>query len=97
MKNLEGSNNGVVIVDLELTEKYRIVDLHRCFNPTNGLNQVQFFINQLCILEHSALNLNGRRLIVVGDFNLDDQFKYNVEYGRQGLFNKLNETMDRIG
>ena len=69
MKNLEGSNNGVVIVDLELTEKYRIVDLHRCFNPTNGLNQVQFFINQLCILEHSALNLNGRSSKEMGFLN----------------------------
>ena len=32
----------------------------------------------------------------MGDFNLDDRFKHNMEYRNHKLFTELNETMDRI-
>ena len=89
-------NNGVIVLDLETVNKYRIVNLYRTFAPTNGLSQAQSFINQLCILENCSVNLQGRKLIIMGDFNLDDRFKHNIEYRNHKLFTELNETMDRI-
>ena len=57
MKTLEGVNNGVIVLDLETVNKYRIVNLYRTFAPTNGLSQAQSFINQLCILDYLIKDL----------------------------------------
>ena len=36
--NLEGINNGMTIIDIELTKSFRLINLYRSINPTNVLN-----------------------------------------------------------
>ena len=69
-----------------MSEKFRIINLYRSFNPTYGLSQAQAFINQLSILENCAANLQDRKLIVMGDFNLDEKSKYNIQVVRVCFF-----------
>ena len=60
----------MTIIDMELTKSFRLINFYRCFNPTNGLSAKNNFINQLCVIQNAATNLDGRILIMVGDFNL---------------------------
>ena len=89
--DLEGLNNGMTIIDMELTKSFRLINIYRCFNPTNGLSAKKNFTNQLCIIENAATNLDGRILIIVGDFNLDDSQKHSIEYRNRDLFELLND------
>ena len=82
----------MTIIDIELTKSFRLINLYRSFNPTNGLSAKNNFINQLCVIENASSNLNGRILIIVGDFNLDDSQKYSITYQRKDLFEPLNLT-----
>ena len=41
-------------------------------------------------------NLNGRNLIILGDFNLDDRKRYCTEYRNKHLFEQLVTTIDEI-
>ena len=43
---LEGVNNGLVIIDLILKTNYRIINLYRSFNPPNSTEK-EFFNKQL--------------------------------------------------
>ena len=36
--DLKGVNNGVTIIDMELTKSFRLINLYRSFNPRNGLS-----------------------------------------------------------
>ena len=31
--DLEGKNNGMTILDIELSKSFRLINLYRCFNP----------------------------------------------------------------
>ena len=42
-KDLEIENLGIVIIDLNGHEKYRLINLYRPFNPTNEMTQLVFF------------------------------------------------------
>ena len=37
--DLEGKNNGMTILDIELTKSFRLININRCFNSTNGKQQ----------------------------------------------------------
>ena len=41
---LEGQSNGIIIIDVDLKKKYRIMNLYRVFNPTDGRSQ-RHYIN----------------------------------------------------
>ena len=58
--DLEGINNGMTIMDIELKKSFRLINLYRSFNPTNGLSAKNNFINQLRLIENASSNLNGR-------------------------------------
>ena len=44
--DLEGLNNGMTIIDMELTKSFRLINIYRCFNPTNGLSAKKNFTSQ---------------------------------------------------
>ena len=73
---LEGRNNGLLIIELKLKKK----NVYRFFNPTDGRSQKQYFIDQLTRIK-TVVELDKNRLpIIVGDFNLDEKMKYNINY-----------------
>ena len=45
--DLELRNNGMIILDIKMKSKYRLINLYRSFNPTDGSSQRDFFVNQL--------------------------------------------------
>ena len=40
---IKGLNRGLIIQDIDLEEKYRIINLYRIFNPPGGTSQVDHF------------------------------------------------------
>ena len=40
--DLELRNNGMIILDIKMKSKYRLINLYRSFNPTDGSSQRDF-------------------------------------------------------
>ena len=49
------------------------------------------------VINSSFSELNGWILILVGDFNLDDNQRYSMHYHCKDLFDLLNEMTERLG
>ena len=95
-KDIEESDLGVVVLDLDLGVKIRLVNLYRVFNPTNGMSPAEFFSNQIRIINKASLTRLNYKMILTGDFNLDDLKKYSLEYSNSNLFTVLNDSLDRL-
>ena len=65
-------NNGMIILDINMKSKYRLINLYRSFNPTDGRSQRDFFVNQLLMIKAALVRSEDRIPIVLGDFNLDE-------------------------
>ena len=55
--DLEQRNNGIVILDINVKTKFRLINLYRSFNPTGVRSQREFFVNQLQTIKSA---LEGR-------------------------------------
>ena len=89
-KDLEGSNNHIVIIDIFADKTYRIVNLYRVFNTFGPMSPFDKFKNQLTCISGS----NCRNLIVAGDFNLNEEKRYSNDYQCWKYFEELNNTFD---
>ena len=69
---LEGLNNGLVIIDLNLKINYRLINVYRIFNPTDGRTQRNFFLDQLTIIRTAVETCDQRCPIINGGLNLDE-------------------------
>ena len=58
---LEGTNNGLVIIDLDLESQYRLINVNRVFNPLGGVTQLQYFQNQISQIETAIGNMGRRK------------------------------------
>ena len=85
--DLEKEDFHIVIVDVVLNVKIRIVNVYRSFRPPNGMNPEAFFAEQLCIIKR-ALCMN---CYVMGDFNLDARMNHRNDYNRKNPLKLLNE------
>ena len=94
--NLEKEDFGIIIIDIETPDVYRIINVYRSFNPQNGQTPLNFFETQLDIIKAASINLNGTQLLIMGDFNLDDSKRYANDYRGKLYFQKLNLVMDEI-
>ena len=70
--DLEKEGFGIIIIDIETPDVYRIINVYRSFNPPNSQTPLNFFETQLDIIKAASINLKGTQLLVMGDFNLDD-------------------------
>ena len=94
--DLEKVDCGVIIIDIKLSKNYRIIGLYRTFTPNNGTSEYNYFKNQMDIITNSSTE-PSTNLIVIGDFNLDDNQKNNSQYSHcryndllQSTFNDIN-------
>lgn len=94
--DLEGSNSNIIVIDLDLKFKYRIINLYRTFNPPNNLNQYEHLKYQLDLIKTAVEENLSRKCIIVGDFNLDDDKRYQTDYVNRRLFEILNEYFDQL-
>ena len=93
-EELEGKNLGIVVIDVNVDSTYRIVNVYRQFNPPNNLSQREHFSLQLKAIEIIQRSLNGKKIIIAGDFNLDEEKRYSCHYRNKGLFDLQNEIFD---
>ena len=96
-KDLEGSNNGLLIIDFKTIKNYRLINLYRVFNPTNGRTQQLNFTTQLNIIINAINENHSKQIIIVGDFNLDDSKRHSINYTNHAMFNTLLETFEPLG
>ena len=89
-EDLEGNNSHLVIIDINDHFKTRIINIYRPFNPSMGLTQKTFFEMQIELITIAT----NPQTILIGDFNLDYNKKYDVQYSHKHYFNKLDELID---
>ena len=95
-EELEGKNLGIVVIDVNVDSTYRIVNVYRQFNPPNNLSQREHFSLQLKAIEIIQRSLNGKKIIIAGDFNLDEEKRYSCQYRNKDLFVLQNEIFDQL-
>ena len=89
--DLEVKNLHVVIIDLKNEKQHIIIILYRTFNPQSTLSQKQFFEAQLHNIEPIITN----NTIILGDFNLDEHKRFEINYSHKHYFEALNNHFDR--
>ena len=94
--DLEDSDLGIMVIDINNTTNYRIVNLYRQFNPPNNLTQIEHFSLQINKIKNAVTTLNGRKIIIAGDFNLDDSKRNAIEYRYKNLFEIQNASFDEL-
>ena len=84
--DLEGLDSHIVIIDVMGESKHRLINLYRCFNPQDGSTAREKFMYQLDIVR----NAFTKDTFILGDFNLDDNMKFNQSYQNKELYNDLD-------
>ena len=79
--DLEVVNMHLMIIDVNDTNKTRIINIYRPFNPVNGMTQKDFFEALLTIIKENT-NANT---IIMGNFNLDQSKIMDLSYSHKKL------------
>ena len=85
--DLEKENFHVVIIDVFLNVKIRIINIYRSFRPPNGMTPDVFFAEQLRILKNALCS----SCYIMGDFNLDARMNHRMDYNRKVPLKLLND------
>ena len=93
MANLEGINNHLVIIDVEVNtnESRRVINIYRSFNP-HEVSPATSFLNQLNVCGDSF----NKNTVLIGDFNLNENKKHDVNYPHAGLYDMLDEKLGHL-
>ena len=94
---LEGLGNGLIIVDVKLHTTIRIIGLYRIFNPPGNVTQRGYFTAQLQLVKNAAEQRGDKKLVLLGDFNLNEAMKFNNDYSHKSYYDELNTIFDRLG
>ena len=62
--DLEKKDCGIIIVDLQLTKKYRVIGLYRTFNPNDQTTEFNYFKNQMEIISESCSDTSIKNYII---------------------------------
>ena len=93
---LEGENNHIIVMDIDLKKKYRLINIYRTFAPTDNMNPTRKFEEQINIINNCIISAPDRVPLVVGDFNLDSSRLYDITYRHYALSQKLTEVSDTL-
>ena len=86
-EDLEEKNLHIIIIDLELVDRVRVINLYRSFRPPDCISPKNFFIKQLEVVKRNL----APRTILVGDFNLDAKMQFRLDYNHHNIYNYLSE------
>ena len=92
--DLESTDLSLCVIDINGPENYRLINCYRLFNPPNNQTQNEHFALQLEMINKILNNPNGRKIIIAGDFNLDDDNRYSCNYRYRNLFEIQNAIFD---
>jgi hypothetical protein len=56
--DLEGNNSNIIVIDLDLKFKCRVINLHRSFNPPNNFNQNEHLKYKLDLIKTAVQEKN---------------------------------------
>ena len=87
---------GIIAIDLNVNIKYRLITVYCQFNPQNNLSQTEHFTLQLNTIKTIIENSQNRNIIIAGDFNLDDDKRYSVDYRYKHLFEIQNQIFEPL-
>ena len=93
--DLEKMDCGIIIVDVNLPEEYRIICLYRVFSPNNQTTQYDYFKNQMEIIANSC-NDASKKSIILGDFNLDENKKNCSQYSHSRYYDLLQNNFNEL-
>ena len=62
-----------------------------------GLNQRQFFINRINLITVALANQGARKLLLLGDFNLDERNKFHLDYSHKMYYDVLIQAFEPLG
>jgi exonuclease III len=92
-KDLEGTNSNLIIIDISETKPVRLINIYRSFKPQENITPREKFKYQLSLIK-KALTPGT---ILVGDFNIDFFFKFDVDYVHKNLFADFDEALSDFG
>jgi hypothetical protein len=92
-KDLEGMNSNLIIIDIIQNKPVRLINIYRSFRPQDNVTPREKFKYQLGLVKN-AMNLST---ILVGDFNIDYNKKFDVNYVHKNLFADFDETLSNFG
>ena len=95
-KDLEEKNNNIVVIDIKLQIKYRIINIYRSFSSNDNRTPTERFQKQLSLIE-TMLTDRTFTPIIIGDFNLDFKKSYDPFYGHHLLYELLHSTFEPLG
>ena len=88
--DLEGIDSHITIIDITSPSSIkRIINIYRSFNPQGGVNARQKFIYQLEVIKNAMIE----KCLLLGDFNLDYNKIYDVNYSQQNMFNDFDDNL----
>ena len=93
--DLEEADLCICVIDVDGSVNYRIINFYRLFNPPNNRSQSEHFALQLEWIDKIITNTKKRKIIIAGDFNLDDDNRYSLNYRCKNLFEIQNATFDK--
>ena len=93
--DLEDVDLNMCVIDLNGPNNYRIINFYRPFNPPNNFSQLEHFAMQMNKIDKLFDNLNGKQIIIAGDFNLDDSMRFSTEYRNKQLFEIQNVVVEK--
>ena len=80
--DLEGVDSNLIVLDVRGEQNFRLINVYRCFNPTNGMSAKEFFKYQLGLIKASFTT----NTVLLGDFNIDAAKKYETDYRNKDLY-----------
>ena len=95
--DLDGQNSGLVVIDVVLQSTVRIIGVYRVFNPPGNVTQHAYFTIQLNLIKQATENARNMKIIILGDFNLNDTMRYSNDYSHKSYFDELNPVFDNLG
>ena len=93
-KELEGIDNHIIVLDLDLMKKYRLINIYTTFAPQDGMSPAEKFDVQISLIKSAVENSPNRIPLIVGDFYLDYKKIFNSEYQHKLLYLKLINTFE---
>ena len=91
--DLEGTNSHIVILDIEGHKNLRIISIYRTFKPQENITAREKFNYQLNLIK---IDLTPES-ILLGDFNIDDAKRFEVNYTNRNLFCDFEEKLSNFG
>ena len=90
---LEGKNSNLMIIDIDDGTNLRVINIYRSFTPQDNIGQREKFKYQLNLMKIAITN----NTIILGDFNIDDGKRLNIDYAYRNYFCDLDEVFSEFG